>query len=177
MTRCTGSISVPNPSDLHDTGARLTVDYWTVTMNGQESCGSCDATLTTLTEAIEMIRPLATRLGITLEVQLHKVDRWAEAIDSGISASPTIRAAGVELRPCHPDSSEHRLWTWRGEIGTSLPVEAALDGLLRALAARSAQLGDFLADGGPSPYVRQYLSTSPQSTAIGGSSGCGTDCA
>ncbi|WP_433500727.1 DUF2703 domain-containing protein [Sphaerimonospora sp. CA-214678] len=177
MTRCTGSISVPNPSVLHDAGVRLTVDYWTVAMNGQDSCGSCDATLATLTEAIEMIRPLATRLGITIDVQPRTVDRWAEAIEYGISASPTIRAAGVELRPCHPDGSEHRLWTWRGETGAELPVEAALDGLLRALVARSAQLGGFLADGGPSPYIRQHLSTSRQPTTIGGSSGCGTDCA
>lgn len=137
--------------------ARLTVDYWTVAMDGQNSCGSCDAALTALTGAADTLRPLAETLGIAIHIVPRAVTSWEEAVEHGITASPTIRAAGTELRPEHPDDSETRLWAWRGAQYPAPPEAALLDLLLRALSARSADIGDYLAQGGPSRYVRQFL--------------------
>ncbi|MEE1928803.1 hypothetical protein V1J52_11490 [Streptomyces sp. TRM 70351] len=156
---------------------RLAVEYWTVTMDGQSSCGSCDETRTVVDGAIEAVRPLAARLGIHLDVLPRTVATWAEAIDHGIVASPTIRAAGHELRPVHPDTSGSRVWRWRDQQTDSLAEEAALDLLLRALVARSTQIGEYLEHGGPSAYVRRFLSDqpAPQPTAdtpCGAAAGC-----
>lgn len=136
---------------------RLTVEYWTVAMRDQDSCGACDATLTTLQDAVAQIRPLAERLGITVDVAPRTVVTWAQALDHAIAASPTIRAAGHELRPTHRDHGEERVWQWRGTASAAIPVEALTDLLVRAVAARSRQLGDYLTLGGPAPYLRQYM--------------------
>ncbi|MEE1943357.1 hypothetical protein V1L54_28800 [Streptomyces sp. TRM 70361] len=146
-------------------------------MDGQSSCGSCDATRAVVDGAMEAVRPLAARLGMQLDVLPRTVATWAEAIDHGIVASPTIRAAGHELCPTHPDTSESRVWRWRGQQTVSLPEEAALDLLLRALAARSKQIGEYLEHGGPSAYVRRFLSEQPApqldaDTSCGAAAGC-----
>ncbi|ARQ70618.1 DUF2703 domain-containing protein [Streptomyces marincola] len=157
--------------------ARLTIEYWTVTMEGQTSCGSCDTTLTTLTDAAATLRPLAERLGIRIDILPRTVTTWAEAFEHGITASPTIRTATADLRPAHPDDTETRLWSWRGSRHTTLPEAALLDFLTRALSARSAEIGDYLDQGGPAPYLRRFLSepaaapaTAPQETS------CATTC-
>ncbi|WP_031511329.1 hypothetical protein [Streptomyces megasporus] len=156
---------------------RLAVEYWTVAMDGQSSCGSCDATRAVVDGAMEAARPLAIRLGIHLEVLPRTVATWAEALDHGIVASPTIRAAGFELCPSHPDTSESRVWQWRGRQTASLPEEAALDLLLRALAARSTQIGEYLERGGPSAYLRRFLLERPAPRpAADTSCGAATDC-
>jgi uncharacterized protein DUF2703 len=142
---------------------RLTVQYWTVTMNDQDSCGSCDATLAALREAVDQVRPLAGRLGITIDIDERAVASWAQALDHAIVASPTIRAAGQELRPTHPDRTERRVWHWRGTSAV-LPAEALIDLLVRALAARGQQVDDYLTGGGPAPYLRQYLPTAQPAT-------------
>lgn len=157
---------------------RLAVEYWTVTMEGQSSCGSCDATRTVVEGVLEDARPLAIRLGIYLEVLPRTIATWAEALDHGIVASPTVRAAGFELRPSHPDTSESRVWQWRGRQTASLPEDAALDLLLRALAARSAQIGEYLERGGPSAYLRRFLLEQPApqpatDISCGAATGCG----
>lgn len=138
--------------------ARIVVEYWTVSMDDETSCGSCDQTLTDLEGAIDTFRPVAARLGIEFEIQPRVVATWPQAIDHAIVASPTIRAAGAELHPIHhPDESDARRWTWRGTTSAQAPPEALLDLLVRAVAARSEQLGDYLKRGGPAPYVRQFL--------------------
>lgn len=137
--------------------ARLTVDYWTVAMDGQNSCGSCDAVQTALTGAAQTLRPLAETLGIVIDIVPRTVTTWEEAVEHGITASPTVRAEDTELRPVHPDDSETRLWTWRGTQYSAPPEAALLDFLLRALSARSASIGTYLTQGGPSPYMRQFL--------------------
>lgn len=155
-------------------GARLSVQYWTVTMNGQDSCGSCDATLTALREAADQLRPLAGQLGITIDIDTRAVTTWSQVLDHAIVASPTIRAEGHELRPTHPDHTEQRVWHWRG-TSTALPAEALTDLLVRALAARSQQIDDYVTRGGPAPYVRQYLPTAQPTipTPDGTASTCG----
>jgi len=149
-------------------------------MDGAASCGSCDATLTVVNDAVETLRPLAERLGITFEVIPRTVGTFAEAAEHEIVSSPTIRAAGIELRPSHPDDSERRVWTWRGDTSTAVSAEAVLDTVVRALAAHSARFDEFLAAGGPSPYTRQFLSGSPAEPALAGSAdescGCATAC-
>lgn len=140
---------------------RLTVEYWSVTMDGQSSCGSCDETRTVVEHAIEAVRPLATRLGVHLDLLSRTVTTRAQAIDHAIVASPTIRAAGFDLHPTHPDTSENRIWKWRGHQTNALPEEAALDLVLRALTARSTQISAYLDHGGPSAYVRGYLTEKP----------------
>ncbi|MFD0900088.1 hypothetical protein [Actinomadura sediminis] len=136
---------------------RLIVEYWTVAMEDQDSCGSCDATLALLHEAIDAVRPFAERLGIVIDVAASKITTWDDAVEQGIVASPTIRAEGLEMRPVHPDGSQARVWSWRGTVGASPAPEALLDLLLRAVAERSRRLGAYLAEGGPAPYVRTYL--------------------
>lgn len=165
------------PAAPHDT--RLVIDYWTVVMEDQTSCDTCDAALTALTGAVATLRPLAEPLGILIEVVPRAVTTWPEAIEHHIAASPTIRAAGTELRPAHPDSSETRLWSWRGTQHSALPEAALLDFLLRALATRSAQVNDYLHRGGPAPYLRRFLTepaasptTTPQQAACGPSASC-----
>jgi hypothetical protein len=142
-------------------GARLQVEYWTVTMDQQSSCGSCDETLTELSSVVDSVRPLAGRLGIAVEVVPRTVATWLEAVDHGIVASPTIRAAGIEVRPSHPDGSETRVWEWRGTTTGSPTPDALFDFLVRAVAVRSEQVSDYLASGGPAPYVRHYLQAAP----------------
>lgn len=142
-------------------GVRLAVEYWTVTMDGQDSCGSCDQTFTEVSTALDTVRPLAARLGITVDLLPRTIATWAEAVDHRVVASPTIRAAGIELRPSHPDDTDTRVWAWRGTTTTSAIPEALLDFLVQALAARSQQLGGYLASGGPAPYVRQFLQAPP----------------
>ncbi|MFP8908398.1 hypothetical protein [Streptomyces atacamensis] len=156
-TDASRTLGSPPPPEL---GTRLTVDYWTVAMEGQDSCGACDETLTALTRAADTVRPLAAQLGITLDITRRTVATWHEAVEHHISASPTLRAAGTELRPAHRDDSEARVWSWRGAHTASPPPAAVVDFLLRAVAARSAQLDDFLSRGGPSPYLRRFLTAS-----------------
>jgi hypothetical protein len=159
QTTTTEAPTAANTTTDDTTGpARLTVEYWTVTRNDQDSRGCCDATLTAPREAADQIRPLAERLGITIDIQTRAIATWTQALDHAIAASPTIRAAGQELRPTHPDHTEQRVWRWRG-TSTTLPVEALTDLLIRALAARSQQIDDYLSHGGPAPYLRQYLPT------------------
>jgi hypothetical protein len=158
-------------------GVRLVVEYWTVTMDGQVSCGSCDQTLTVVAEAVEDVRPLAERIGLAIEFQPRSVATLAEALDQQIVASPTIRAAGLELRPDHPDESEARRWEWRGTITTSVRPEALLEFLIQAVAARSQQLAGYLSSGGPAGYVRQYLQATPaNATPESDPGGCDTTC-
>jgi hypothetical protein len=155
-------------------GVRLAVEYWTVTMDAQDSCGSCDQTLTEVSTALDAVRPLAARLGITLDLLPRTIKTWAEAVNHRVVASPTIRAAGIELRPSHPDDTDTRMWAWRGTTTTSATPEALLDFLVQALAARSQQLGGYLASGGPAPYVRQFLRTASAAEApVSSACGCG----
>ncbi len=152
--------SAPQPVTHPETAAplaRLRVEYWTVTMDGQSSCGSCDETLAVVTEALDTIRPLARRLGIAVDLLPRACATWADAVEHAMAASPTIRAAGIELRPSHPDNSEDRRWQWRGTTTASATPQALLDFLVQAIAARSREVGDYLASGGPRPYVRQFL--------------------
>ena len=153
-------------------GVRLAVEYWTVTMDEQDSCGSCDQTLTEVSAALDTVRPLAARLGITVDLLPRTIATWAEAVDHRVVASPTIRAAGIELRPSHPDDTDTRVWAWRGTTTNSATPEALLDFLVQALAAHSQRLGGYLASGGPAPYVRQFLQAAP-ATEAPVSSGCG----
>ncbi|QSB15969.1 DUF2703 domain-containing protein [Natronosporangium hydrolyticum] len=162
------------------TVGRLSVEYWTVAMDGQDSCGSCDATLTAVTDAIDAVRPVAERLGLAIEVAPRAVSTWAEALQHRIVASPTIRAEGLELTPSHQDESETRQWHWRGGETASTPFPAVVDLLVQALAARSRAVSDYLTNGGPAPYVRRYLQTAPAAepsatgaASCGTSSGCG----
>ncbi|NEA21748.1 hypothetical protein [Actinomadura bangladeshensis] len=76
--------------------------------------------------------------------------------------------------PSHPDGTETRLWTWRGETANSLQLQAALDFVLQALTARSWQLSDYLAHGGASPYLRQFLDA-PATAKPGQPISCGAD--
>lgn len=154
--------------------ARLAVEYWTVAMDGLSSCGSCDETRAVIADALDTIHPLAQRLGIAVELMPRACASWAEAVDHAIVASPTIRAAGSELRPSHPDNSEARVWQWRGTVTPALTPEAALDFLVQAIAARSQQLGNYLASGGPAPYVRQFLQVAQttQTSEAPAPSGC-----
>ncbi len=140
---------------------RLTVEYWTVAMEGQSSCGSCDVTLTALQEAVATIRPIADRLGLFVDVVSRTVATWSEAVENGIVASPTIRAGGAELRPAHLDGSEERVWQWRGQQAGEVPAEALLDFLVQAVGVRSRAIGDYLAAGGPAPYLRRFLREAP----------------
>lgn len=113
----TTEASTSTSSVGHDTAGnttRLSVEYWTVTMNDQDSCGSCDATLAALREAADQVRPLGGRLGITVDIDTRAIATWSQALDHAIVASPTIRAAGQELRPTHPHHTEQRIWHWRG---------------------------------------------------------------
>jgi hypothetical protein len=153
-------------------GVRLAVEYWTVTMGGQDACGSCDQTLTEVSTALDTVRPLAARLGIAVDLLPRSVATWAEALDHRVVASPTIRAAGIELRPSHPDDTDTRVWAWRGTTTTSATPEALLDFLVQALAARSQQLDGYLTGGGPARYVRQFLQAAPAAKAPGCST-CG----
>jgi hypothetical protein len=146
-------------------GLRLAVEYWTVTMEAQDSCDSCDQTLTKVSTALDAVRPLAARLGITVDLLPRTIATWAEAVDHRVVASPTIRAAGIELRPSHADGTETRVWAWRGTTTTSATPEALLDFLVQALAARSQQLGGYLASGGPAPDVRPFLQAAPAAEA------------
>ncbi|REE99987.1 DUF2703 domain-containing protein [Thermomonospora umbrina] len=177
MTSITGSTEAPTSVRDHLPGtapgpredappggppeARLTVEYWTVAMDGDDSCGSCDETLTTLRHMVARVRPLARSLGIDVDVTHRVVATWGEALDHEIVASPTIRAEGTELRPSHPDDSERREWRWRGDTGDTAPGQALLDLLVRALAVRSRRLSAHLDRRGPAPYVRQYLQPAP----------------
>jgi hypothetical protein len=144
-----------------EAAVRLGVEYWTVAMEGQSSCGSCDATLAALSEAIVVVRPLAARLGIAVDVLPRTIVTWAQAVEHGIVASPTIRAACLEMRPSHREDSESRSWAWRGNTTPSATPQALLAFLVQALAMRSHQIDDYLASGGPHPYVRQFLQEAP----------------
>jgi hypothetical protein len=144
---------------------RLVVEYWTVTMDGEGSCASCDDTLDVVNEAVAMIRPLAQHLGMTIELVPRTVATWSDAVDHEIAASPTVRAAGIELRPSHPDTSDTRIWNWRGTTSMSLPPQAVLDLLVQAVSDQSSRLGEFLVKGGPTPYVRQFLQEAPAAAA------------
>lgn len=169
----------PLSSTTHQTcAAELVVEYWTVGMDGQDACVSCDQTLNVLDQAVDIIRPIAERLGITVNVRPRTITTWTEALDHGIVASPTIRVAGIELRPTHPDDSEARQWTWRGDATPAVASEAVLDILIRALAARSEQIGHYLSSGGPAPYVRQFLQGDHPATQEpeSASCGCATTC-
>lgn len=165
-----------SPSADTASGVRLTVDYWTVAMEGQSSCGACDATLTALEDAAATVRPLARQLGVMIDIVPRTVTTWEEALEHAITASPTIRAQGIELRPDHTDDSETRRWHWRGAVTSEAPAEALLDLLLRAVATRSTQLSGYLVDGGPAPYVRRFLDDAPPATVdqpTSESCGCG----
>jgi len=148
-------------SDVSPRRPRLAVEYWTVAMEGQSSCGSCDATLTVLDEIVATVRPIAERLGLAVDLVPRTVATWSEAVENGIVASPTIRAGDAELRPAHLDDSEDRVWQWRGQQTSELPAEALLDFLVQAVGARSRAIGDYLAAGGPSPYLRRFLREAP----------------
>ena len=154
-------------------GGRLAVEYWTVVMGSQDSCTSCDQTLAEVGSAVDTVRPLAARLGITIELLPRTITTWPEAVDHGVVASPTLRAAGLEFRPSHPDESDARVWEWRGMAASSAPPEALLDFLVQAIAARSQQLGGYLARGGPAAYVRQFLRAAPTAQTPAPSSGRG----
>jgi hypothetical protein len=165
MTALTDARRPATAPELTTPGGRLAVEYWTVTMDGQDSCGSCDQTLTEVSAALDTVRPLAARLGITVDLLPRTIATLAEAVDHRVVASPTIRAAGIELRPSHPDATDTRVWAWRGTTTSLATPEALLDFLVQALAARSQQLGGYLASGGPAPYVRQFLEAAPAAEA------------
>lgn len=175
-TACAREAPSPAPSSTAAGSGRsettLVVEYWTVTMDDQTSCGSCDATLAVVAEAVERVGPLAAQVGIGVEVRPRSVATWAEALDHQIVASPTIRAAGFELRPVHTDETEARVWTWRGTTSASVTPEALVNLLIRAVAARSSQLEDYLAAGGPASYVRQFLQEFPTPTSESADCGC-----
>lgn len=159
---------------------RLPIEYWTVAMDGQESCGACDRTLALLNDAVTAIHPLAAQLGITLHVVPRQITTWPEALEESIVASPTIRAQKLEVRPTHPDGSEVLIWHWRGTTVAALPLEALLDFLMRAVADRSRHLSAYLAEGGPAPYVRRFLHTisadqPPAIASCGPDTSCGPD--
>ncbi|MDA8368397.1 MAG: hypothetical protein M0026_00825 [Nocardiopsaceae bacterium] len=161
-----GAAGTPAPN------APLVIDYWTVVMGEETSCSSCDETLTVLNGAIDTIRPLADQLGITVKITPRTVSTWDQALEHRITASPTMRAEGIELCPSHPDGTETRRWTWRSETTNSLQPQAALDFVLQALCARSRQLGDYLSRGGPSLYLRRFLSA-PVTPEHGQATSCG----
>lgn len=152
----------------------LVIDYWTVAMGEEASCGSCDETLTVLDRAVDTVRPFADQLGIALKITPRTISTWDQALEHQITASPTIRGEGIELCPSHPDGTETRLWTWRGETTNSLQPQAALDFVLQALTACSRQLSDYLSHGGPSPYLRQFLDA-PATAKPGQPISCGAD--
>lgn len=153
---------------------RLNVEYWTVSMDGADSCGSCDETLTALRDALAQVAPLARSLGIDVDIVPRTVTTWAEAFEHAVVASPTIRAEGIELCPAHSGDSEARVWQWRGAAGDAVPPQALLDLLVRALAARSRRLDAYLGQGGPAPYVRRHLQEGPAiGTPVASDSGCG----
>lgn len=164
MTAHTAEARASTSSVSEETTVRLSVEYWTVTMKDSDSCGSCDATLSALLEAAAQVRPLAERLGITIDIDSRAVATWSQALDHAIVASPTIRAAGQELRPTHPDLTEARVWHWRGTSTDLLPSGALTDLLVRALAARGRQIDDYLTGGGPAPYIRQHLPSAQPAT-------------
>jgi hypothetical protein len=177
MTTIPDAPAPPVPVGLDQSRASLAVEYWTVVMNGQGSCDSCDDTLGVLDAALEEVRPIAQLLGLAVEVVPRAVESWTDAVENGIVASPTLRAAGVELRPSHPDRSEARVWRWRGITTGSARLESLLDFLIRALAVRSEQINTYLVGGGPAPYVRQFLESAPVLAAVApdSSSCCGPD--
>lgn len=140
-------------------------------MEGQSSCGSCDATLTALDEVIATVRPIAERLGLTVDLVPRTVATWGEAVENGIVASPTVRAGGAELRPSHRDDSEGRVWQWRGKQTAAAPAEALLDFLVQAVGVRSRAVGDYLSAGGPAPYLHQFLRDAPGADAPAMTSG------
>lgn len=153
---------------------RLSVEYWTVTMDGADSCGSCDETLTALQAALAQVRPVAQALGIDVDIVPRTVATWGEALEHVIVASPTIRAEGIELHPIHSGDTEARAWRWRGATSDTVPGQALTDLLVRALAARSRRLGVYLEQGGPAPYVRRYLQADPAAVMpVASGSGCG----
>jgi hypothetical protein len=169
----------------------LGVEYWTVARDGQDSCGSCDQTLAVVDDAVDTLRPIAERLGVNIQVRPHTITTWAEALDHAIVASPTIRSAGIELRPAHVDGSESRRWHWRGQVSPTVSSQAVLSVLVRALGKRSEDVENYLAGNGPAPYVRQFLQSDPESAqpvATGATTqseadqpaaaacGCGTSC-
>jgi hypothetical protein len=166
--------SPPDAEEVAAPEVRLEVEYWTVSMEEQQSCDSCDDTFTALTDSVDTVRPLAERLGVVVDIVPRTVETWTEAVGHGIVASPTIRAAGIELRPVHPDNSEARFWEWRGATSSSVSSKSLLDFLIRALAVRSEQLNVYLADGGPAAYVRRFLRQAPRvETPEPASCGCG----
>ncbi|HWM72641.1 MAG TPA: hypothetical protein VNQ53_02820 [Nocardioides sp.] len=180
MTTITDALTPPIAPERPAAEVPLVVEYWTVTMGGQASCGSCDDTLANVNTALDMVGLLAERLDLAIQLVPRTVTTWADAVSHGIVASPTLRAAGLELRPSHRDASETRLWRWRGATTASANPDAVADFLVRALGARSAQIDEYFASGGPAPYVRQFLRAAPaMETALAaevsasGSCGCG----
>ena len=135
----------------------VVVEYLTVEMAGQATCGSCDDTLTSLRSAIAAVEPLAADLGLQIRVEELAVRSHAQALEHEVVASPTIRSEGVVLAPAHVTGSEARRWTWRGDLGPEPSRGQLIDLLLAALMSRSQRLERFLASGGPDAYVRSHL--------------------
>lgn len=107
-------------------------------------CERCRNTLSSLDEALELLRPILDLAGIPLTVHRVHIDSLALAKRHRFVSSPTVRVNGVDVAEglteneclqCGDLCGDHvtcRTFTYRGKVTTELPVGLIVEAVLRA---------------------------------------------
>jgi hypothetical protein len=134
----------------------LQIQFYQADMSkkGVSSCSSCDTLQQKLDQAIRAVEPLLADLGVEIRKEIITIQTEIEAKTHQIVASPTIRIAGFDLFPEHPNpESEERIWSWKGSSFSEPTREVLVESILRGFLgeihqAKKAEI---------SPYVMQFF--------------------
>lgn len=124
----------------------LTVQLLAINLS---TCERCVPAAFTVQQAVELLHPVADRLGVTLAAETVLVQTKEEALKYGIRTSPTIRINGHDIEPDVQESPcgsccdiaggeavDCREWNYRGEVFSAVPLPMLLEVLMWALLQR-----------------------------------------
>jgi hypothetical protein len=124
-----------------------------------DTCTRCRATDATLTEAVELTRPVLASIGVRATVTKTLVGSEQQARALGFVSSPTIRIDGVDIAgpllesPCDSctgacgchGSVACRDWSYRGERTTQPPAGLIAEAIMRHALGEPAAAGQIAA--------------------------------
>lgn len=133
---------------------KIEIDFLYLDLNVCERCQGSDKNLD---EAIELIKPILTKLGFTLAIHKVNVNTMELAKKYRFLSSPTVRINqnDIELsvkedncKSCGDlcgDTVDCRVFTYDGKEYHEPPVEMIIDGILRSIynPVKSKELDDY----------------------------------
>lgn len=140
---------VQSPAEAY-TRRTVTVDFLYL---DNESCERCMRTEDALETAIEQVEPIFEPLDVGITVRDTHVSSLEAAEATQLAVSPTIRIDGRDIQPDYLENTcescgdlceckgdvDCRLWRYRGEEYTTVPVELLVKALVHAIAPNQTQ--------------------------------------